>query len=55
MCYERYLRRRQEADESREMWRDFDRTQPVEVRDPAPEATAPEPEEVHEAVSTPEP
>ena len=30
MCHERWMqRRRTEADESRELWRDFDRTRPV--------------------------
>jgi len=30
MCYERYLRRRREEDdESREIWREFDRTTPI--------------------------
>ena len=54
MCYEHYLRRRREADESREMWRDFDRTQPADRREPTPEATEAEPAEVREAVATPE-
>jgi hypothetical protein len=54
MCYERYLRRRREADEGREMWPEFDRTQPVDGREPAPEATEPEPAEMREAIATPE-
>jgi hypothetical protein len=41
MCYERWMRRRdEEARESRELWRDFERTQPVadrDVRDEDPE------------------
>jgi hypothetical protein len=42
MCYERYeRRRRREADESRAMWHDFDRTTPIS--DPEPrEVTEPE-------------
>ena len=54
MCYERYERRRREAEESREMWRDFARTTPV--RDPAPpdEVSEPEPTEAREAVTSPE-
>jgi hypothetical protein len=41
MCYERYLRRRREADESREIWRDFVEARPID--DPEPrEVTEPE-------------
>ena len=41
MCFERYERRRREADESRAIWRDFDRTTPIS--DPEPrEVTEPE-------------
>jgi hypothetical protein len=41
MCNEYYLRRRREAEESREMWRDFTETRPVD--DPeAPEPQEPE-------------
>ena len=29
MCHERWLQRRTEADESRELWREFDRARPV--------------------------
>jgi hypothetical protein len=54
MCNERYLRRRREADESREIWQDFMRTRPHE--DPAPpvEVTDPEPTEVREAIAASE-
>ena len=51
MCYERYLRRRQEAEESREVWQDFERTQPVGDA-PTPEAAAePETAEEREAIA----
>jgi hypothetical protein len=40
MCYERYLRRRErEAEESREMWRDFERTTPLAGDEPPAEET----------------
>jgi hypothetical protein len=40
MCYERYLRRRvEEAEESREIWKDFERTQPVAEPEPPAEVT----------------
>jgi hypothetical protein len=54
MCHERLLRRRREADESREVWRDFESTQPV--GDPkAPEAvTEPELAEAGEAIAVSE-
>jgi hypothetical protein len=54
MCNERYLRRRREADESREIWQDFMRTQPHEDPEPPVEVTEPEPTEVREAIATPE-
>jgi hypothetical protein len=40
MCYERYLRRRREDEESREIWQDFERTTPI---------SEPEPREAEEA------
>jgi hypothetical protein len=50
MCYERYLRRRQEADESRELWRDFTETRPID--DPQPrEQAEPERAEAREEVA----
>jgi hypothetical protein len=39
MCYERYLRRRREDEESRAIWQDFERTTPI---------SDPEPDEVEE-------
>jgi hypothetical protein len=39
MCYERYLRRRREDEESRALWQDFERTTPI---------SEPEPSEVEE-------
>jgi hypothetical protein len=46
MCHERWMRRRTEADESRELWREFDRTQPV--TEPEPRVVEDEDEEVRE-------
>jgi hypothetical protein len=44
MCYERYLRRRQEDEESNAIWQDFERTRPIS--DPEPrEVDEPEPAE----------
>ncbi len=55
MCHERYLRRRREGEEGREIWQDFWRTWWVdEPQSPAEPATEPEPDEVREAVATPE-
>jgi hypothetical protein len=54
MCNERYLRRRREADESREIWQEFVRTEAVDDPEPPVEATEPEPSEVREAIGTPE-
>ena len=42
MCHEYYLRRRREADESREIWQDFERTQPVRDLDAPEPVTEPE-------------
>jgi hypothetical protein len=42
MCCERYLRRRRKADESREIWHDFEQTRPVADPDGPPEVTQPE-------------
>jgi hypothetical protein len=55
MCYEDFFRRhRREVDESRELWEDFERTQPIV--DPKPQAEVSEPEraDVREEVTTPE-
>ena len=55
MCYERYLRRRrEEADESRELWQDFERTRPVAEPEPPAEVTEAERAEDREEVTTPE-
>ena len=54
MCYERWERRRREADESREMWRDFSRTTPVREPEPPDEVTEREPTEARETVTAPE-
>jgi hypothetical protein len=53
MCHERYLRRRREADESREIWREFESTQPVgDPEAPQPEAaTEQEATEASEAIA----
>jgi hypothetical protein len=55
MCYERYMRRRrQEADESRGIWQDFERTTPIS--DPQPpdlaESGATEPERAEEVTAS---
>jgi hypothetical protein len=51
MCYERYLRRRREAEESQEMWRDFTETRPID--DPEPrEVTEPERAEAPDEVAS---
>jgi hypothetical protein len=54
MCNERYLRRRQSAGESREIWQDFVRTEPIDDPEPPREVTEPEPTEVREAIGSPE-
>jgi hypothetical protein len=51
MCYERYLRRRREADESHEMWHDFEQTRPVADPDGPPEVTEPERTEAQEEIA----
>ena len=53
MCHERYLRRRCEADESREMWQDFARVQPVDEPQPPDEITERELTKEREAIATP--
>jgi hypothetical protein len=54
MCYERYLRRHREADESWEMWRDFERTRRVSDPEPREEVTEPEQTEAREKVGNTE-
>ena len=51
MCYERYLRRRREADESHEMWHDFEQTRPVADPDGPPEVTEPERTDAQEEIA----
>jgi hypothetical protein len=50
MCYERYLRRRREDEESRAIWQDFERTTPISDPEPdevqEPERSEPEREEL---------
>lgn len=56
MCYERlwWRRRREEADESQEIWADFDRARLIaDLRD-EPEVTEPERTEVREEITTAE-
>jgi hypothetical protein len=48
MCYERYLRRRRQADESQSIWPEFDQTRPIADPEPPPDVTAPEPTEASE-------
>ena len=51
MCYERYLRRRREADESQAMWHDFEQTRPVAEPDEPPKVTEPEHTEAQEEIA----
>jgi hypothetical protein len=51
MCHERYLRRRRETDESREIWHDFEQTRPVAEREGPPEVTEPERTEAQEEIA----
>jgi hypothetical protein len=53
MCYERYERRRREWDESRAMWVDFARTEPLTDPEPQDEVGEPEPTEAREQVAAP--
>lgn len=54
MCHEYYLRRRQEAEESRAIWQEFDQAPPVDDVEPLVDATEPEPTELREVIATPE-
>jgi hypothetical protein len=54
MCHEYYLRRRREADESREIWLDFERTRPVGNTEPPEAVTEPQPAEDGEAIAVSE-
>jgi hypothetical protein len=51
MCHERYLRRRREADESHEMWHDFEQPRRVADPDARPEVTEPERTEAQEEIA----
>jgi len=54
MCNERYLRRRRETDDSREIWQDFERTQPVGDAEPPEAVTEPQPAQDGEAIAVSE-
>lgn len=55
MCHERYLwRRRHESEESRELWEDFERTQPVADAEPPAEVNEGEHDKAREEVTTSE-
>ena len=55
MCYERHLRRRrEEAEESHELWQDFERTRPVADPEPAAEAPQADRAEAREELTTAE-
>ena len=54
MCNEYYRRRRRDEEESRAIWQEFERVQPLEGRESPAEATEPEPTELREAIATPE-
>lgn len=54
MCNEYYLRRRREAEESREIWQEFVQAEPFEDPVPPDDVTEPEPTEVREAIATPQ-
>ncbi len=55
MCYEHFdRRRRREAEESRELWEEFERTQPIVDREPRAEVGEAERADVHEEITTPE-
>jgi hypothetical protein len=56
MCHERYWRRRrrEEADESREIWADFDRARLIADLEQPQEVTEPGRTELREEISTAE-
>ena len=54
MCHEYYLRRRREADESRKIWQDFERTQPVADAEPPEPVTEAQPAQDGEAIAVSE-
>jgi len=52
MCHELFWRRRrEEADESQELWADFDRVRLISDREVPPEVTEPERAEAHEELT----
>ena len=48
MCHEQYWRRREEAEESRHVWMDFERTEPPDLPEPVAVAPEDEPAELEE-------
>ena len=56
MCHERWMwrRRQTQADESREMWAEFDRVTPLAEPDLPEEGPEPAPAEAREEVSAPD-
>src|SRR5919198_1712838 len=50
-CYERHLRRRREADDSRGIWHDFERTRPLPEPERPPEVTELERTDVREEIA----
>jgi hypothetical protein len=52
MCYERWLRRRGEAEESERMWDDFERTRPL--ADEQPQDAPPDPIEAEKETTVSE-
>ena len=55
MCHERLPRRRhRDVEEGRELWEDFERTQPAVEPEPPGEVTEPERTDAREEITTPE-
>jgi hypothetical protein len=54
MCYERFLRRRREADESQSIWHEFERTRPIADPEPPGDVTTPEPTQASEEIAVSE-
>lgn len=53
MCFERHLwHRREQGEESSELWRDFEQTRPVADPQPRTETTEPERTEAREEVAS---
>jgi hypothetical protein len=51
MCHERYMRPRRQADESENIWQEFEQTGPTADPERPPDPTAPEPTEASEEVA----